>query len=54
MRPPSPSIPEKEFLLSSLQQGLRLDGRLLLEGREPEIEFGEEMGWVEVGRGATR
>ncbi|KZS88499.1 ribosomal protein S5 domain 2-like protein [Sistotremastrum niveocremeum HHB9708] len=54
MRPPSPSIPERDFVLSALSQGLRVDGRQLLEQREPTITFGPELGWVECSLGKTR
>lgn len=54
MRPPSPSIPEKEFLFSALKQSLRLDGRLPLEQRTPCLTFGSELGWVECAFGKTR
>ncbi|KAF9268876.1 ribosomal protein S5 domain 2-like protein [Marasmius fiardii PR-910] len=54
MRPPSPSIPEKEFLFSALKESLRLDGRLPLEMRSPEITFSEELGIVECALGKTR
>ncbi|VDB87089.1 unnamed protein product [Peniophora sp. CBMAI 1063] len=54
MRPPSPSLAEKEFLFTSLEQSLRLDGRTLLEQRTPEFTFGEELGSVEVSLGRTR
>ncbi|KAF7323182.1 Exosome complex component rrp45 [Mycena chlorophos] len=54
MRPPSPSIPEKEFLFSSLKQSLRLDGRLPLEQRTPQLTFGSDLGYVECGLGKTR
>lgn len=53
-RPPSPSIPEKDFLYSTLKQNLRLDGRLPLEMREPTLTFGPELGWVECAMGKTR
>ena len=53
-RPPSPSIPEKEFLFTTLKQNLRLDGRLPLQMREPTLTFGPELGWVEVAMGKTR
>ncbi|KAI0791305.1 ribosomal protein S5 domain 2-like protein [Abortiporus biennis] len=53
-RPPSPSIPEKEFLFSSLKQSLRLDGRQPLEMRTPILTFGPELGWVECSMGKTR
>ncbi|KAJ7106477.1 ribosomal protein S5 domain 2-type protein [Mycena crocata] len=54
MRPPSPSIPEREFLFSALKQSLRLDGRLPLELRHPTLSFGPELGWVECALGKTR
>ncbi|KAJ7739295.1 ribosomal protein S5 domain 2-type protein [Mycena olivaceomarginata] len=54
MRPPSPSIPEKEFLFTALKQSLRLDGRLPLELRTPILSFGPELGWVECALGKTR
>lgn len=54
MRPPSPSIPEKDFLYTSLKESLRLDGRSLLEQRKPEIRFGPELGYVECSLGKTR
>jgi exosome complex component RRP45 len=54
MRPPSPSIPEKEFFFAALGQGLRLDGRAPLTSRPVEIVFGTEMGYVEVALGKTR
>ncbi|KAI0694980.1 ribosomal protein S5 domain 2-like protein [Cerioporus squamosus] len=34
-RPPSPSIPEKEFVYGALKQSLRVDGRAMLEMRTP-------------------
>lgn len=54
MRPPSPSIPEKEFLVNALEQNLRLDGRAALEMRTPELTFGTELGCVECAFGKTR
>jgi hypothetical protein len=54
MRPPSPSIPERDFLLSALQQSLRLDGRALLEARQLKLTFGSDLGWVECSLGKTR
>ncbi|KAI0781669.1 ribosomal protein S5 domain 2-like protein [Irpex lacteus] len=53
-RPPSPSIPEKEFVQTALKQGLRLDGRLPLELRQPVLTFGQDLGWVECAMGKTR
>lgn len=54
MRPPSPSITEREFLLQALHQSLRLDGRAMMEARPPVFTFGVEMGWVECTMGKTR
>ncbi|PPQ77829.1 hypothetical protein CVT25_015323 [Psilocybe cyanescens] len=54
MRPPSPSIPEKEFLFSALKESQRIDGRLLLEMRAPSLTFGPDLGWVECALGKTR
>lgn len=54
MRPPSPSIPEREFLFKALEQSLRLDGRALLESRTPTLTFGPELGWVDCAMGKTR
>ncbi|KAI0739500.1 ribosomal protein S5 domain 2-like protein [Daedaleopsis nitida] len=53
-RPPSPSIPEKEFVYGALKQSLRLDGRVMLEIRTPVLTFGPELGWVECAMGKTR
>ncbi|KAF7311617.1 Exosome complex component rrp45 [Mycena kentingensis (nom. inval.)] len=54
MRPPSPSIPEKDFLAAALKQSLRLDGRLPLEMRAAQLDFGPELGYVECALGKTR
>ena len=54
MRPPSPSIPEKEFLIASLAQKLRIDGRALFDQRPLDIVFGPELGSVECSLGKTR
>jgi hypothetical protein len=54
MRPPSPSIPEKEFVVEALKQGLRLDGRAALEMRQPVLTFGPDLGWVDCSLGKTR
>ncbi|KAI0338508.1 ribosomal protein S5 domain 2-like protein [Trametopsis cervina] len=53
-RPPSPSIPEKDFVSTILKQGLRLDGRLPLETRHPVLTFGQDLGWVDCSMGKTR
>ena len=54
MRPPSPSIPEKEFILAALKEGLRLDGRSPLQLRAPTLTFGPELGYVDCALGKTR
>ncbi|KAK2461092.1 hypothetical protein APHAL10511_006871 [Amanita phalloides] len=54
MRPPSPSIPEKEFLYDSLKQSLRLDGRHPFQLRDVTLSFGPELGWVECALGDTK
>ncbi|KIY50816.1 ribosomal protein S5 domain 2-like protein [Fistulina hepatica ATCC 64428] len=54
MRPPSPSIPEKQFVLSALKESLRIDGRHPLERRTPTLSFGPDLGWVECELGQTR
>ena len=54
MRPPSPSLPERDFTLEALRQNVRVDGRSLLDMREVELEFGGELGWVECSLGKTR
>lgn len=54
MRPASPSLPERDFTFDALAQGLRVDGRGLLDGREIEVTFGEELGSVECSMGQTR
>ena len=54
MRPPSPSIPEREFLFSALKESQRLDGRMPLEMRAPVLTFGPDLGWVECAMGKTR
>lgn len=54
MRPPSPSIPEKEFVVEALRKGLRLDGRAALEMRQPTLTFGPDLGWVDCSLGKTR
>lgn len=54
MRALSPSIPEKEFVLEALAQGLRVDGRVPLEMRQPVLSFGPEFGYVECSLGKTK
>eukprot|EP01133_Synstelium_polycarpum_P001184 gene1184-1362_t len=45
---------EREFLLSSIAQGLRIDGRRLNDMRALKISFGKLPGTVEVQLGRTR
>jgi len=54
MRPPSPSIPEKDFFFAALDQNARIDGRGFLEARPLELSFGAELGHVECSLGKTR
>ena len=54
MRPPSPSLPEKDFFITALSQSLRIDGRSMLEMRKPVFTFGPELGWVECSLGKTK
>ena len=54
MRPPSPSIPEREFTLNALKENLRLDGRAPLEYQDLVYTFSPELGWVECAMGKTR
>ncbi|KAH9013650.1 ribosomal protein S5 domain 2-like protein [Lactarius deliciosus] len=54
MRPPSPSIPEKDFFFAALDQDVRLDGRSFLEPRTLDLSFGAELGHVECSLGKTR
>ncbi|KAK4684809.1 exosome complex component RRP45, partial [Tremellales sp. Uapishka_1] len=48
-----PPTIQKDFLLSALGEGKRLDGRLPLETREFTLEFGDELGCVECRLGKT-
>lgn len=49
-----PPIVQREFVLAALKEKLRVDGRGLLQGREPTLEFGDELGVVECSLGKTR
>lgn len=49
-----PPIVQRDFVLAALKEKLRVDGRGLLQGREPTLEFGEELGVVECSLGKTR
>ncbi|ORX40790.1 ribosomal protein S5 domain 2-type protein [Kockovaella imperatae] len=48
-----PSINQREFVLRALAQGKRLDGRVPLELRNVELEFGDELGWCTARLGKT-
>ncbi|KAF8335980.1 ribosomal protein S5 domain 2-type protein [Cantharellus anzutake] len=44
----------RTFVLSALQNRIRLDGRDFLQGRDHELIFGEDLGVVECRLGKTR
>jgi exosome complex component RRP45 len=48
-----PPINQRDFLLSALSEGKRLDGRLPLEMRDIRLEFGEALGWCRCHLGKT-
>ncbi|CAD6590641.1 MAG: hypothetical protein TREMPRED_005835 [Tremellales sp. Tagirdzhanova-0007] len=48
-----PPTIQRDFLLSALAEGKRLDGRLPLEMREIRLEFGEALGWCRCHLGKT-
>ncbi|KII90426.1 hypothetical protein PLICRDRAFT_157569 [Plicaturopsis crispa FD-325 SS-3] len=54
MRPPSPSLAEREFVVAALRETRRLDGREPLESRSTTLTFGKELGSVECALGKTR
>lgn len=53
-RETEPPTINREFVLSALKEKMRVDGRGLLEGRTPRLEFGSELGVVECWLGKTR
>jgi exosome complex component RRP45 len=53
-REQEPPASQLEFILSALEDHIRIDGRELLQSREPVLEFGDELGWVECRFGKTR
>ena len=53
-REPEPSLNERQFILTALADGLRLDGRGFDDAREVEIAFGDAYGSVDVRMGKTR
>ncbi|KZO91951.1 hypothetical protein CALVIDRAFT_541439 [Calocera viscosa TUFC12733] len=53
-REAEPSINQRDFVFSAVQQGIRVDGRTPLQARQIAICFGNELGWVECSLGKTR
>lgn len=49
-----PSINQREFVYSAIQEAVRVDGRAPLQGRQATICFGNELGWVDCSLGKTR
>lgn len=49
-----PPNAQREFVLAALAEGKRLDGRNLLDMRNVEFAFGDELGCVECRLGKTR
>lgn len=49
-----PSTNEREFVLSALQQNVRLDGRAFDQFRPIELAFGDNYGQADVRIGKTR
>ncbi len=45
---------ERNFILEALEQSVRLDGRSLDQGRNIDLEFGDEYGTVTLRLGKTR
>lgn len=58
MMPPGqalePSVTESDFMVSCLQDGIRVDGRSFLATRDIDISFGEELGNCTVSIKGTR
>lgn len=54
MRDADPSTNEREFLLTALKDGARIDGRKFYDFRTLRLTFGAEYGAVEVQLGNTR
>lgn len=53
-REAEPSLPEREFVLQALEEGLRLDGRKLEQFRPLDLTFGDEYGCAQVKFGKTQ
>ncbi len=49
-----PSLNEKQFVLRSLQENLRVDGRAFDQFRDLELNFGDGYGVADVRLGKTR
>lgn len=47
---------QADFVLAALRASpsVRVDGRKLMEARDPELIFGDSLGWVECRMGKTR
>ncbi|KAI1315646.1 hypothetical protein EDD11_000539 [Mortierella claussenii] len=54
MKELEPSTNEREFLLSALREGARIDGRKFYDFRTLRLSFGDDYGAVEVQLGNTR
>ena len=44
---------ETDFILKSLKEGLRTDGRNLIDHRSIEVKFGKDSGEVQMALGQT-
>ena len=53
-RETEPSLNERSFVLQSLQQNIRVDGRAFDAFRDIELSFGDEYGIADVRLGKTR
>jgi len=49
-----PSLNERQFFAKALQENIRLDGRSFDQYRALELDFGDELGVVDVRLGKTR
>jgi exosome complex component RRP45 len=47
---------QADFVLAALRASppIRVDGRSPMQAREPELTFGDALGWVECQMGKTR